>query len=266
MASRKPPAKKTAAKKPPGIKSAVRSVAPKQPVQRFRARLEQGNRALGWTIVRVPFAPEALGKMLRLRVHGEILRPEAGPKTKPFPFRTSLFPLKTEQAAAHPGSFYILVSRAMQQAAGVRLGDEAEFSLAADLDPRPAELPDELAILLDDISETAEPGLRSFYDSLTEYTRREIGKWINAVKSDEARLRRAQQTAERLLATMLGERELPPAIAAAFRQRPKARAGWEKLPPAHRRSHLMAVFHYQSPEARARRIDKLCDEAEKRLQ
>ena len=94
--------------------------------------------------------------------------------------------------------------------------------------------------------------------------RREIGKWITAVKSDEARLRRAQQTAERLLATMEGERELPPILAAAFRARPKARLGWEKLSPSHRRAHLMAVFHYQSPEAREKRVQKLCDDAEKR--
>ena len=241
-------ARKAPKKKSHGAKTAGRSPTP---TQRFRARLEQGSRALGWTIARVPFAHEALGKMLRLRVKGEISSPRAD---RAFPFRTSLFP-----DAANPGSFYLLVSRAMQQGAGVHLGDEAEFLLTADLAPRPAELPDELAILLDD-----EPGLRQWFDSLTEYMRREIGKWINAVKSDEARLRRSEQTAERLLATMLGERELPPAIAAAFRQRPRARAGWQKMAPAQRRSHLMAVFHYMSPESRAKRIDKLCDEAEKR--
>ena len=248
MATKKAAAKKTPAKK------AAETKSPGKP-QRFRARLEKGDRALGWTIARVPFPPEALGKMLRLRVKGEI----SSPKNKPFPFRTSLFPFPTESAQAKPGNYYLLVSRAMQQGAGVRLGDEAEFSLSADLDPREAELPDELAVLLDE-----EPGLRQWFDGLTEYMRREIGKWINAVQSDEARLRRARQTAERLLATMLGERELPPAIAAAFRQRPKARAAWQKMTPVQRRSHLMAVFHYQTPEARAKRIDKLCDDAEKR--
>ena len=188
--------------------------------------------------------------MLRLRVQGEITSPRANCH---FPFRTSLFP------DAAGGGFYLLVSHAMQQGAGIHLGDEAEFSLFADYAPRTAELPDELAILLDD-----EPGLREWFDGLTEYMRREIGKWINAVKSDEARMRRAQQTAERLFATMEGERELPPAIAAAFRARPKARAGWQKMTPTHRRSHLMAVFHYLSPESRAKRIEKLCDDAEKR--
>ena len=77
-------------------------------------------------------------------------------------------------------------------------------------------------------------------------------------------MRRASQMAERLLSTTEAEKELPPAIAAAFRKRPKARAGWEQLTPAQRRSELLGVFYYQTPEARERRIGKLCDAAEKR--
>jgi len=87
---------------------------------------------------------------------------------------------------------------------------------------------------------------------------------VVGVKSDEARMRRAQQMAERLLATMEGERELPPVIAAAFRARPKARARWAKMTAAQRRGELMAVFYYQTPEARQRRVEKLCDGAERR--
>jgi uncharacterized protein YdeI (YjbR/CyaY-like superfamily) len=151
----------------------------------------------------------------------------------------------------------------MQVGAGVALGDVAEFRLEPDLEPREAELPDELAALLDDISETGEPGLREWFDGLTEYMRREIGKWVMDVKSDEARMRRAEQMAERLLATMEGERELPPAIAAAFRARPRARAGWAKMTPVQQRGELMAVFYYRTPETQRKRIDKLCDVAER---
>jgi uncharacterized protein YdeI (YjbR/CyaY-like superfamily) len=147
----------------------------------------------------------------------------------------------------------------MQEGAGVALGDTAEFRLEADLDAREAELPDELAVLLDE-----EPGLREWYGELSEYTRREIGKWLIGVKSDDARMRRAEQMAERLLATMEGERELPPVIAAAFRARPKARAGWAKMTPVLRRGELMAVFYYQTVEARQKRVEKLCEAAEKR--
>jgi uncharacterized protein YdeI (YjbR/CyaY-like superfamily) len=211
--------------------------------KRFKAALEKGQRSLGWTIARVPFGPEELGEMVRLRVKGSV---------NGFAFRTSLFP------DARGGSF-LLVSRATQAGAGVKLGDVAEFRLQADLEPREAELPDELAVLLDE-----EHGLREWYDELTEYTRREIGKWVMGVKSDEARMRRAEQMAERLLATMEGERELPPVIEAAFKRRPKARMGWSKMTVLQRRGGLMAVFYYQTPEARTKRVEKLCDEAEKR--
>jgi uncharacterized protein YdeI (YjbR/CyaY-like superfamily) len=211
--------------------------------KRFKAVIEKGQRALGWTIARVPFGPEALGEMVRLRVKGSV---------NGFAFRTSLFP----EAG---GGFYLLVNRAMQEVAGIRLGDAAEFRLEADLEAREAELPDELAVLLDD-----EPGLRGWYDELTEYTRREIGKWVSGVKGDEARMRRAEQMAERLLAAMEGERELPPVIEAAFRKRPKARAGWAKMTETQRRGELLAVFYYRTVEARQRRVEKLVDAAEKR--
>ncbi len=210
----------------------------------LRATLEKDTRALGWTIARVPFDPaKAWKQKIRLRVRGEV---------NGFAFRTSLFPDPR-------GGFYLLVNRAMQQGAGVCLGDTADFRLEPDLAPRDAELPDELAVLLDE-----EPGLRDWFSNLTEYMRREIGKWVIGVKSGEARMRRAQQMAERLFATMEGERELPPAIAAAFRRRPKARAGWAKMTPTQRRALLMAVFYYQTIDARERRIEKLCDAAELR--
>ncbi len=210
----------------------------------FHASLEKGDRALGWTIARVPFDPATMWKkMVRLRVRGEV---------NGFAFRTSLFPEPR-------GGFYLLVNKAMQTGGRVRVGQEAEFTLESDLEERAAELPDELAVLLDD-----EDGLRAWYDELTEYTRREIGKWIRAVKSDEARMRRSEQMAERLLATMEAEMELPPVIAAAFRTRPKAKAGWEKMTALQRRGELMGVFYYRTPEARLRRVGKLCDMAEKK--
>jgi uncharacterized protein YdeI (YjbR/CyaY-like superfamily) len=109
-----------------------------------------------------------------------------------------------------------------------------------------------------------EPGLREYYDSFSEYARREIGKWVLGVKSEAAKMRRAEQMAERLLATMEAERDLPPAIAMALRRRPKSQAGWAKMTPAQRRMEIFAVHYYQTPEAREKRIAKLCDAAEKK--
>jgi len=215
---------------------------------RFQAVLEKGNRALGWTIARVPFTlaqlQSASGKpMVRLRVCGTV---------NGFSFRTSLFPDAR-------GGFHLLVNRKMQAGADVGLGDAAEFRLQPDLDPREAELPDGLAVLLEE-----EPGLREWFDGLTEYMRREIGKWVMEPRSGATRMRRAQQMAERLLATMEGERELPPIIEAAFREHPRARAGWARMTPTQRRGELLAVFYYQTPEARQKRVEKLVEAAERR--
>jgi uncharacterized protein YdeI (YjbR/CyaY-like superfamily) len=220
--------------------------------QHFRARLERGDRALGWTIVRVPFDPHAMWPaMVRFRVCGELTGAAGSAK-----FRTSLF---REPGDKRAGGFFLLVNRAMQREAGVALGEEAAFTLRADLEERPAELPEELDALLDEGE-----GLRRWYGELSEYTRREIGKWIGGVKGEEARLRRAEQMAERLMSAMEAEIELPPLIERAFRGRPKARAGWERMTVAQRRSELLAVFYYQTPEAREKRVAKLVDAAEKR--
>jgi len=169
-------------------------------------------------------------------------------------FRTSLF------ASARRTGLFVLVNKRMQRAADARVGDTVEFVVAPDLEPREAELPDELAALLDD-----EPGLREWYGELTEYTRREIGKWVMEPANEATRMRRTEQMAERLLATMEGEREMPPVIDAAFRLRPKARVGWGRMTPTQRRGELLAVFYYRTPEARLKRVDKLCDAAEKRI-
>jgi uncharacterized protein YdeI (YjbR/CyaY-like superfamily) len=214
--------------------------------KRFRAVLEPLEGGLGWVVAWLPFdATSAWKKRVRLRVTVEV----GGER-----FRTSLF------ASAQRAGQFLLVNKAMQQAASARVGDQMEFVLAPDLDPRPAELSDELAVLLDD-----EPGLREWFDAISESMRREIGKWAMEPKSDAARLRRAEQIAERLLATMEGERELPPIIEAAFRERPKARAGWARMTPTQRRGELLGVFYYQSPEARQRRVEKLCDAAQRRV-
>ena len=215
-------------------------------LQRFEAVLEKGDRSLGWTVLRVPFDPvEVWTTRVRLRVRGSV---------NGFGFRSSLFP-----DPAHPGCFYLLVNRAMQTGAGARLGGRVSVELEPDLDERPAEVPEHLDALLEEAE-----GLRAWYEQLSEYTRREIGKWVLGVKSQEAQLRRSEAMAERLLAAMEAEIELPPVIARAFRQRPRARMGWDRMTEVQRRNELLAVFYYQTPEARERRVNKLCDAAERR--
>jgi hypothetical protein len=214
--------------------------------QTFKAMLEKDVQSLGWTIARVPFVPAAVWPtMVRLRVRGEV---------NGFAFRTSLFPV-----VGRAGEFFLLVNRTMQAGAGASLGAMAEFRLEPDLEEREAELPDTLAALLD-----GEDGLREFYDNMTEYARREIGKWVLGVKSEDAQMRRAEQMAERLMLTMEGERELPPIVEAAFKRRAKARTGWKNLTETQRRHELFAVFYYKAGPARDKRVQGLCEVAEKR--
>ena len=87
--------------------------------------------------------------------------------------------------------------------------------------------------------------------------RREIAKWIDGVKGAEARQRRVEELAERLILTMEGEKELPPILQIAFRNNPAAAKGWEKMTETQRRRLLMAVFYYKSPEAREKRVRKV---------
>ena len=216
--------------------------------RRFRAVLERDDRALGWTVAQVPFAPKDVWPgLIRLRVRGEV----EGPLGR-VAFRTSLFAYVQER-----GGFFLLVNRAMQRGSGVTLGMEAEFVLRPDWEERPAELPEELDALLNEAE-----GLREWYGGLSESMRREMGKWVLGVKGEAARLRRAEQMAERMLSTMEAEVELPPLIERAFRARPKARVGWGNLTTAQRRGELFGVFYYRTPESQARRLAKLCDRAE----
>jgi uncharacterized protein YdeI (YjbR/CyaY-like superfamily) len=79
-------------------------------------------------------------------------------------------------------------------------------------------------------------------------------------KQSETRKRRSEQMAEHLMETMEAERELPPILQVALARNPKAKAGWEVMPPSHRRFHLLGIFGYRNPESRARRIAKAVEE------
>ena len=91
--------------------------------------------------------------------------------------------------------------------------------------------------------------------------RREIGKWVDEPKSAEARKKRAEKMAERLMQAMEGEEEPPPVLRAASSVQPRASAGWNALTPTQRRNHLLGIFYYETPEARERRAAKAIEDA-----
>jgi len=209
--------------------------------KRFRAVLEPLPGALGWVVAWLPFEVEAAWtKMVRLRVKVEI-----GGEV----FRTSLFP------GAQRGGHFVLVNKKMQKVSSARVGAMVDFTISPDLDERKPTVPQELAKLL-----KTQKRLARWFEGLSESRRWEIGKWINGVKGAEARQRRAEQTAEWLMLAMEGEKELPPVLEVAFRRTPAARKGWEAMTKAQRRMGLLAVFHYQSPEAREKRVRKLVED------
>ena len=214
---------------------------PKPISKTFSAMLERIQSRLGWTIIRIPFdAGKFWGTRGRLRVKGEI---------NGFAFRTSLFPVRG-------GGHILLVNKRMQKGGDVRKGMSARFRLEPDLEERVAIIPAELKRFFKE-----DALLRKWFDTLNYSTRSEIGKWILQVKSPEARARRAEQMAERLLAVMDAEHELPPLLQLAFARDPRAFAGWRQMSLSHRRNHLFGVFYYRTPEGRARRIDKVLQEA-----
>lgn len=243
-AKRKDPAEREPPPRRPGAKSAHPGAPGRGSEERsFRARLEPDHTSLKWVIARVPFdVSKTWATMHRLRVRGEI---------NGFAFRTSLFPLPGAQVG-----HFVLVNKSMQAGAGVRVGMEADIVLEPDLAVRPAELPIVLKAAFD-----GDRHLLRYTEALSESMRREIGKWIAGVKGPDAQARRAAQMAERLLLAMEAEHETPPVLEVLFKQTPRARGGWNAMTPAQRRSHLLGIFYYQTPEARTRRAEKAIDQA-----
>jgi uncharacterized protein YdeI (YjbR/CyaY-like superfamily) len=210
-------------------------------IKRFNAVLEPANNGLGWVIVRLPFNVEKAWKtMVRLRVKVEI-----GGEI----FRTSLF------GDALRGGHFVLVNKRMQKAAYAKVGSMVEVAIEPDLEERKPVTTIEFEKLL-----KREKKLAKWYAQQSESMQYEVGKWLNAVKSPETRQRRAEQMAERMLLTMEGEKVLPPVLEVAFNRVPAARRGWELLTVTQRRSSLLAVFYYQGPEAREKRVAKLVED------
>jgi uncharacterized protein YdeI (YjbR/CyaY-like superfamily) len=207
----------------------------------FQAMLERMKSRLNWIVIPIPFdVAKVWGSRGQLRVKGEI---------NGFAFRTSLFP------TGH-GGHILLVNKKMQKGARAVAGTVAHFQIEPDTEKRVVTVPTELSRVL-----AEDRGLRRWFDQLNHSMRNDIAKWVSEPKSPEARVRRAEQIAERLLATMDAERELPPILQVAFARNPVAGEGWERMSLAQRRGHLLGIFYYRNPESRARRIDMMLEAA-----
>lgn len=212
-------------------------------VKAFNAVLEKAGRPLYWVIIRIPFdVRKVWGAGATRKVKGTI---------NGFAFRTSLFPSRS-------GGHVLLVNKRMQKGADAIAGSVAKFTLELDTEERVARTPVELRRALSE-----DKALDRWYAGLNYSTKKWIGDWITDVQSKEARVRRAEQIAERLMLTMEAELELPPLLRVAFARNPRAAQGWERMSTLRRRGHLMAIFYYRTPESRARRLEKVLEEAER---
>jgi hypothetical protein len=207
----------------------------------FEARLESLRSRLNWIIIYVPFdAAKLWGLRGQIKVKGEI---------NGFAFRTSLFPTRE-------GRHFLLVNKKMQKGARAFEGDVARFQIEHDVGERIVIFPSELRQILNE-----DRSFRRWCEGLNYSTRNDIAKWVAEPKSSEARVRRAEQIAERMLNVMDAERELPPVLQLAFARHPRAREGWDGMSASRRRGHLFGIFYYRTPDAQGRRIDKMLDDA-----
>ncbi|HVO60314.1 MAG TPA: YdeI/OmpD-associated family protein [Terriglobales bacterium] len=209
--------------------------------QSFEAVLERDGTRLNWVIVRLPLdVKKVWGMRGTVKVKGTI---------NGFAFRSTLFP-------TGKGGHIMIVNKRMQKGAAVRVGAMARFGLEPDTEERIVTTPAELKRML-----AEDKALLRWYDKLNYSTRKAIRDWIEDVRSPEARVRRSEQMAVRLLETMQAEQELPPMLRLAFERNARARGGWEKMSLARRRGHLLGIFYYRTPEGRARRLAKAIEDA-----
>ncbi len=210
-------------------------------MKRFEARLERLRSNLNWIVVHMPFDAAAFwGTRGQIKVKGDV---------NGFAFRTSLFPTRE-------GRHFLLVNKRMQKGARAVEGSVARFQIVFDSEERTVTIPGELKRILSE-----DRSLRRWYDGLNHSTRDDIAKWIAEPKSGEARARRAEQIAERLLAVMEAERELPPILQVAFARHPRAREGWDGMSASRRRGHLFGIFYYRTPDGQGRHIHKMLEDA-----
>ena len=206
----------------------------------FEAILTRSGNALHWVVIKIPFdVAKVWGVRGQLRVKGDI---------NGFAFRTSLFP-------AGDGHHFMIVNKQMQKGSRTHPGMEAHFRMEPDTEKRVVPVTAELDRVL-----RQSRRLQKFYQSLSPSMRKDIARFVATAKHAATRTRRAEQLAERLMETMEAEIELPPIIRQVIARNPPAAEGWQRMPPSHRRMHLMGIFHYRTFEARLRRIEKAVQE------
>ena len=80
------------------------------------------------------------------------------------------------------GENLVGLSKASRAAAGVELGEEVTFDIAADLGPRTVEVPDDLAAAL-----ASDPAALQAFEAMAYSHRKEYVRWVTEAKRDQTR-------------------------------------------------------------------------------
>lgn len=146
----------------------------------FTAKIEVIDASIGsWAHVILPRAASAkLGSKARVPVAGTI---------NGFAFRTSAFSTGT-------GTHQFMVNKAMQAGAKATIGNRVKVTLEVDAKPRPVVIPAELRRALE-----RSKAAKALFDRFPPSHKREVAGYVAEAKKAETRVRRAEQTVEKLV-------------------------------------------------------------------
>ncbi|HEX8437943.1 YdeI/OmpD-associated family protein [Archangium sp.] len=140
---------------------------------RFEGRLVRPDAPGSWTFVMVPAAvSKALGSRGRIPVQGTV---------NERPLQGSLMP-------DGEGGHFLVVNKALRDAAGVDVGDSVEVVLRVDTAERRVEVPPELAEALATDAEA-----QRTFEAFSYSHQKEYADWVGEAKKAETRLSRARK-------------------------------------------------------------------------
>jgi hypothetical protein len=116
---------------------------------------------------------------------GSTKRPAVRVTLKKYTYRTTVAPMG--------GKFMIGVSAEVRERAGVKAGDQVDVDLTLDTEPRPVEVPAELAKVL-----KREPGAKRLFESLSYSKKQLLVRPIASAKTAETRQRNTDKAMETL--------------------------------------------------------------------
>ncbi|MBI4286437.1 MAG: DUF1905 domain-containing protein [Chloroflexi bacterium] len=149
------------------------------PKQVFQTRLERQGGTGSWTYITLPFDVAAVfGSKAQVKVRGTV---------NGVPYRSSVMPFGD-------GTHYMVVNRAIREAAGAKAGDTVTVELDIDREPRTVELPAELVEALG-----ASPEAKAFFDKIPYSHKKEYVDFITEAKKPETRRKRVAKSIEMLL-------------------------------------------------------------------